>query len=97
MSATVQSLMDEGICPPGDATTVALQLWSAAHGVASLLIAKPHLPFGDAGEFADRVLGAVFCGHIVRGLVGADATPQQTLEWLMAVGSLPKPTEGSHA
>jgi AcrR family transcriptional regulator len=97
MCASVQGLMDEGICPPGDATTVALQLWSAAHGVASLLIAKPHLPFGDPNDFADRVLGAVFCGHIVAGLVGADATPQQTVEWLMAVGSLQKRTEGPQA
>jgi AcrR family transcriptional regulator len=97
MCATVRALMDEGFCPPGDATTVALQLWSAAHGVASLLIAKPHLPFGDANDFADRVLGAVFCGHIVEGLVGADATPQQTVEWLMAIGSSLKHTEGSPA
>jgi hypothetical protein len=89
--------MVEGICPPGDATAVALQLWSAAHGVASLLIAKPHLPFGDANAFADQVLGAVFCGHIVAGLVGADATPQQTVEWLMAVSSLEKPPEGQQA
>ncbi|MGH3597925.1 MAG: TetR/AcrR family transcriptional regulator, partial [Mycobacterium sp.] len=74
MRAAVQALMDEGICPPGDATTVALELWSAAHGVASLLIAKPHLPFGDAEGFADRVLSAVFCGHMVAGLVAADAT-----------------------
>jgi AcrR family transcriptional regulator len=87
MCATVRALMDEGACPPGDATTLALQLWSAAHGVASLLIAKPHLPFGDPIAFADRVLGAVFCGHVVRGLVGPDATPQQTVEWLMAAGA----------
>ncbi len=101
MRATVRKLMDEGSCPPGDATTVALQLWSAAHGVASLLIAKPHLPYGDAGEFANRVLGAVFCGHIVghivERLLGADAAPQQTVEWLMAVGSLQKRTEGLQA
>jgi AcrR family transcriptional regulator len=83
MRATIQALMDEGICPAGGATTVALELWSTAHGVASLLIAKPHLPFGDAEEFTERVLGAVFCGHIVTGMVGADATPQQTVEWLI--------------
>jgi hypothetical protein len=65
--------------------------------VASLLIAKPHLPFGDAEEFADRVLGAVFCGHIVEGLAGTDATPQQTVEWLMSVGSLQKQAESSQA
>ncbi|HZC91444.1 MAG TPA: TetR/AcrR family transcriptional regulator [Mycobacterium sp.] len=83
MHATIQALMDEGICPPGDATTVALELWSTAHGVASLLIAKPHLPFGHAEEFAERVLSAMFCGHIVTGMVGPNATPQQIVEWLM--------------
>jgi AcrR family transcriptional regulator len=97
MRATVRTLMDEGSCPPGDATTLALQLWSAAHGVASLLIAKPHLPFGDVEDFADRALGAMLCGHVVKGLVGADATAQQTVEWLMAIGSSEKPTEGSQA
>ncbi|EUA73192.1 bacterial regulatory s, tetR family protein [Mycobacterium xenopi 4042] len=80
---TVQTLMDENIYPPGDPTTVALQLWSAAHGVAALLIAKPHLPFGDAEAFADRVLGAVFWGHLVAGIVGPDTAPQQLLDRLM--------------
>jgi AcrR family transcriptional regulator len=93
MRATVQELMGEGIFPPDDATSVALQLWSAAHGVASLLIAKPHLPFGNAEAFADRVLRAVFCGHLVAGMVGADATPKQVVEWLMAGGSSAKPAE----
>ncbi|WP_375487851.1 TetR/AcrR family transcriptional regulator [uncultured Mycobacterium sp.] len=84
MRETVQTLMDEKIYPSGDPTTVALQLWSAAHGVAALLIAKPHLPFGDAEAFADRVLGAVFWGHLVAGLVGLDAAPQELLNRLMA-------------
>ena len=56
MCATVQTLMDEGVYPRGRPDTVALELWSAAHGVAAMLIAKPHLPFGDAEAFADRVL-----------------------------------------
>jgi AcrR family transcriptional regulator len=84
MRETVQTLMDEKIYSPGDPTTVALQLWSAAHGVAALLIAKPHLPFGDAEAFADRVLGAVFWGHLVAGLVDLDAAPQELLNRLMA-------------
>ncbi|HZU45647.1 MAG TPA: TetR/AcrR family transcriptional regulator [Mycobacterium sp.] len=83
MRETVQTLMHEKIYPPGDPTTVALQLWSAAHGVAALLIAKPHLPFGDAEAFADRVLGAAFWGHLVAGLVGLDAAPQDLLNRLM--------------
>jgi AcrR family transcriptional regulator len=91
MRATVQALIDEGIFAPGDPTTVALQLWSAAHGVAALLIAKPHLPFGDAQAFADQVLCAVFCGHVVLGMAGTDATPQQLVDWLTSY----QPLQGS--
>jgi AcrR family transcriptional regulator len=87
MCVTVETLMGEGLLPPGDATGIALELWSAAHGVAALLIAKPHLPFGDAEAFTDRVLRAVFSGNMVAGLVGADATPQQVVERLSALGS----------
>jgi len=85
--ATVEALMAEGVFHAGDATGVALELWSAAHGVAALLIAKPHLPFGDADVFTDRVLRAVFSGNMVTGMVGADATPQQVVERLTALGS----------
>ena len=87
MCSTVKALMAEGIFPAGDETGVALELWSAAHGVASLLIAKPHLPFGDAETFTDRVLRAIFSGNMVTGLVGADATPQEVVERLTALGS----------
>jgi len=87
MCATVKALMAEGILPAGDASDIALELWSAAHGVAALLIAKPHLPFGNAEAFTDRVLRAVFSGHMVAGLVGPDATPQQVVERLTAIGS----------
>ncbi len=87
MCTTVKALMGDGVLPPGDATGIALELWSAAHGVAALLIAKPHLPFGDAEAFTDRVLRAIFSGHMVTGLIGADATPQQVVERLTAVGS----------
>ena len=73
MCASAQTLMDEGVYRTDDPTTIALELWSAAHGVAALVIAKPHLPFGDVDAFADRVLGAVLCGHMVAGLVGRHA------------------------
>jgi AcrR family transcriptional regulator len=82
MRNSVESLMDEGIYPRGDSTTAALQLWTAAHGVASLLISKPYLPWGDVEEFADQTLSAVCCGHIVVGLLG-DATPDETVNWLL--------------
>jgi AcrR family transcriptional regulator len=85
--ATVEALMAEGVFLAGDATGVALELWSAAHGVAALLIAKPHLPFGEADVFTDRVLRTVFSGNMVTGVVGADATPQQVVERLTALRS----------
>ncbi len=84
MCASAQTLMDEGVYRTHDPTNIALELWSAAHGVAALLIAKPHLPFGDVDAFADRLLGAVLCGHMVAGLVGPHATSEQLVDWVMA-------------
>jgi AcrR family transcriptional regulator len=89
--ATVRRLMDDGIYRPGDPTIVALELCSALHGVAAMLIAKPHLPFGDAEAFADRVLASVFCGQLVMGYCGRDATPQRLAEWV----ATHRPQEGT--
>ncbi|MGV9799430.1 TetR/AcrR family transcriptional regulator [Mycobacterium sp. NPDC003449] len=75
MRTTVQILMDEGIYPSGDATAMALELWTAAHGVAAMLIAKPYLPWGDTEDFTDRVLRAVCTGQIVSGIIGTDLAP----------------------
>jgi len=83
MRAGVQAMMDEGIYAQGDPTGVALELWSAAHGVAALLIAKPYLPWGDAEMFADRVLRAVCCGQIASGIIGYDTSPDDTIRRLM--------------
>ena len=65
---TVQELIDQKFFPPGDPIAPALQLWAAAHGVASLLITKPYLPWGDAEAFANNVLRAVCIGQAVDGL-----------------------------
>jgi AcrR family transcriptional regulator len=89
--ATVQKLMDDNFYQPGDPTAIALEVWTAAHGVAAMLIAKPHLPFGDAEVFADRVLSAVFCGSVATGLAGPDAMPAQGVAWLMAHRSSEEP------
>src|SRR5690242_20492253 len=59
MRKSVESLIDEGIYPAGDPIAKALELWSAAHGVAALLMSRPYLPWGDVEEFADRVLRSV--------------------------------------
>jgi len=81
LRATVQTLIEHGIYQPGDPTVVALEFWTTAHGVAAMLIAKPHLPFGDAEVFADRVLCSVFCGRVVAGFSIPHALPEQWVAW----------------
>ncbi|WP_431306154.1 TetR/AcrR family transcriptional regulator [Mycobacterium hubeiense] len=82
MRNSVEALIAEGIYPPGDAMTMALELWTVAHGVAALLISRPYLPWGDVEAFADRVMRAACCGQIVSGMIGWDAGPQETVERL---------------
>jgi len=79
---SVSRLMDEGIYAREDPTAAALELWTAAHGVVALLIAKPYLPFGDVDVFADRVFSAMCTGRMVAGIVGPESTPAQTVDWL---------------
>ncbi|MDV3124297.1 TetR/AcrR family transcriptional regulator [Mycobacterium sp. 21AC1] len=79
MCTSIKALIAEGIYPPGDPTSLALELWTAAHGVAAMLIAKPYLPWGDAEAFADRVLRAVCAGHIITGIIGPDLPPQEAV------------------
>jgi AcrR family transcriptional regulator len=86
MRASVEALIAEGVYPPGDATAYALELWTAAHGVAASLISRPYLPWGEVDAFADRVLRAVCCGHIVAGIIGDDVAPQKTVEILKEWG-----------
>lgn len=80
MRTTIQALMDEGVYVQGDATQIALEMWTAAHGVAAMLIAKPYLPWGDVEVFTDRMLRAVCCGQIVNGIIGYDTCPQDAIE-----------------
>jgi AcrR family transcriptional regulator len=82
MRNSVESLMAEGIYPPGDPTTKALELWTVAHGVASLLISRPYLPWGDAEEFADRLMRSVCVGHIVSGAIDPDMPPPAAIALL---------------
>ncbi|MGV0793451.1 TetR/AcrR family transcriptional regulator [Mycolicibacterium sp. XJ1819] len=82
MRTSVEALMADGIFPAGDSTSVALELWSTAHGVAALLISKPYLPWGDVEEFADRVLSAACMGHIVRGALEPDLPPAEAIAML---------------
>jgi AcrR family transcriptional regulator len=82
---TVQGCMAAGVFAQGDPVPVTLQLWSAAHGIASLMIAKPYLPWGDVEAAADPVLCAAALGRAVGDRLGADASPERVSEWLAAL------------
>jgi len=53
--ASVTNCMDAGAIAAGDAFLVATNLWTAVHGVTSLLIARPDFPWPDL----DRLMGLV--------------------------------------
>ncbi len=80
--ATVVDCIEAGIFAGGHALEITFDLWSAAHGVAGLLIAKPYLPFGTVEEFADRVLFAAALGHAARGMFAQTPTPESIVAWL---------------
>ncbi len=53
--ASVQECCDVGIFE-GEPVELGLGLWAAAHGVASLLIAKPYFSWPDRATFVDRTI-----------------------------------------
>jgi AcrR family transcriptional regulator len=71
--AAVQACLDAGYGDAGhgsdgdpiDAVTGALVLWVSVHGLTSLLIAKPGMPWGDVETMCDQV-----CAVAMRGLFG---------------------------
>jgi AcrR family transcriptional regulator len=84
LTATVQACMDAQIFAPGDPVPVALELWAAAHGIASLMIAKPFLPWGDKMQAATNALRAAALGHAVNDLMGGQMTPADVDAWVTA-------------
>ncbi|MFD4403580.1 TetR/AcrR family transcriptional regulator [Nocardia sp. NPDC058499] len=81
-AATVEEAMADGLIDRGDPTPLVLELWAAAHGIASLLLAKPFLPWGDPMAVAARVLDAACAGHVVTELIGPEAGPEEMTDWL---------------
>jgi AcrR family transcriptional regulator len=90
---TVVECIDAGIFPAGDPLPITLDLWAAAHGIASLMIAKPFLPWGDVEAVADRALCAAALGHAARALIGGDPTPEQVTAWLDEQRGAARPTD----
>lgn len=74
---TIERLMDEGFVDKGDPTPVVMELWTAAHGVAALMIAKPYVALGENYELADRVLTSVCLGRAIKDVIGGDVGPHE--------------------
>lgn len=71
--------MNETLPVASAANTIAIST-AAAHGAASLLITKPHLPFGEPEDFVYRVLGAAAMGRSVSQYLLQPTAPDFT-EW----------------
>ncbi|WP_235916014.1 TetR/AcrR family transcriptional regulator [Antrihabitans cavernicola] len=78
---SIQDCIEAQIFVAGDPLPIALEFWAAAHGVASLQISKPFLPWGNPDDIADRVLRSAAVGHAVTDRLG-DPTPAQFVTWL---------------
>lgn len=81
-SQAVRDCIDAGIFrADSDVLQISLEMWASAHGVASLLIAKPYLPWGDIDTAIDRILRSACLGRAVTDLLD-DPEPEQVLTWL---------------
>ncbi len=88
-SQTIRDAMDDGLIAPGDPAPVILQMWASAHGIVSLMIAKPYLPWGDPETVADQVLSAACIGRAVLDIMGGDPEPEEAMAWLERIRELP--------
>jgi AcrR family transcriptional regulator len=85
LRTTIQTMIDDGIYPPGDANRMAFELWTVVHGVAALFIAKPYWSLDDVEELTDSVLRAMCCGQIAAGIVGYDTPANDAIEHLTSL------------
>jgi AcrR family transcriptional regulator len=82
INATVVECVQAGLLPGENPLEVTLRLWSAAHGVASLMIAKPYVPWGDQERFARLALRAIFVGESAGRLFDDDADCATITDWI---------------
>ena len=52
----VQAGLDAGAIRPGDAATIAFDLWSAVHGITSILLTHREFPWRDLEPLVDHLL-----------------------------------------
>jgi AcrR family transcriptional regulator len=59
-----QACIAAGALPPDDAVVVAIHLWTAVHGITSLMISKPNFPWPDLEQMVGRILHALMYGML---------------------------------
>jgi AcrR family transcriptional regulator len=66
---TVEECMTAEIFPPDPRgpLPIGLQMWAIAHGLASLLITKPWLPWGDVDELIEQMVRTAVVGCALSG------------------------------
>lgn len=62
-----QRCVDAGMFPDEDAFFLACGLWSAVHGITSLLIAKPSFPWPEVERLVDHAIDTHCLGLTTRG------------------------------
>ncbi|MGV9671817.1 MULTISPECIES: TetR/AcrR family transcriptional regulator [unclassified Gordonia (in: high G+C Gram-positive bacteria)] len=72
VTETINEVAEAGIFDPADVGDIVLELWSTAHGLASLMIAKPTLSWGEDFDRAEVTLRAVCLGRAVMGVTGCE-------------------------
>jgi AcrR family transcriptional regulator len=66
----------------GEPFELALGLWTAAHGVASLMLAKPYLPWPERDAFIDRTIWRAGVGLAAAARLDRDASVPHLVERL---------------
>jgi AcrR family transcriptional regulator len=66
LMAGLQAVIDAGLtAPEADLFTMAMHVWANIHGLTSLLVAKPTLPWPDLDTFIDEHLDLTLRAHLV--------------------------------
>jgi AcrR family transcriptional regulator len=64
----IRAMVDAGAMPePDDVVTAALHVWANIHGLTSLLVARPTMPWPELDAFIDEHLWLCMRGHLGPG------------------------------
>lgn len=82
--ASVTSCVGVGVLE-GDPVRLGMQLWATAHGLASLLIAKPRFPWPPVDELVDSTMCAAGIGLAVQSRLPRDLPVDELVTQLEAL------------